>query len=139
MEFSRCINYLLTTAQRSVFLAFSEGLEPYGITPAQYGVLNCIWLAGPQSPSDIANKLRLELPTVSGLLDRMQKKNLIVREINPQNHRNVTVSLTEQGALLEEPVCKSVENLNRMILDKLDPSDAAKLLEALQKLLGESW
>ena len=43
MDIRECINYLLTTAQHQVFQLLSSKLAPYGITPGQYGVLNCLW------------------------------------------------------------------------------------------------
>ena len=42
MELKECINFLLTTAQHTVFQYLSQRLAPYDITPSQYGILNCL-------------------------------------------------------------------------------------------------
>ncbi|EUU44620.1 hypothetical protein O337_02733, partial [Staphylococcus aureus M0161] len=42
MELDNCINYLLSTSQNRVFKHFKSLLSPYNITPAEYGVLNCL-------------------------------------------------------------------------------------------------
>ena len=39
MELNQCINYLLTTSQHRVFQEVSKRLEPFDVTPVQYGVL----------------------------------------------------------------------------------------------------
>ena len=43
MELNQCINYLLTTSQHRVFQEVSKRLEPFDVTPVQYGVLYCLW------------------------------------------------------------------------------------------------
>ena len=43
MQLEECVNYLLTTAQHSVFLKMTEKLSVYDITPIQYAVLYCLW------------------------------------------------------------------------------------------------
>ena len=43
MELTQCINYLLTTAQHTVFQYLSGKLSEYDLTPSQYGVLSCLW------------------------------------------------------------------------------------------------
>ena len=42
MELTQCINYLLTTAQHSVFQYLNGKLSEYDVTPSQYGVLSCL-------------------------------------------------------------------------------------------------
>lgn len=71
MDYTRCINFLLTISQHEVFLIFSENLSEFGITPGQYGVLACLWKHETLTPKEIANILRVENSTISGVLDRM--------------------------------------------------------------------
>ena len=74
MELQDCINFLLTIAQHNVFQYLSQKLAPYDITPSQYGVLNCLWGRDYNTPKRIADTLCLETSTISGVLDRMQKR-----------------------------------------------------------------
>ena len=69
----RVHKFLLSVSQNKVFKYFSKLLEEYGLTPAQYGVLNCLWREGQLSPKQIGELVYLEAPTVSGILDKMQK------------------------------------------------------------------
>jgi len=136
MELTSCINFLLTTTQHEVFLRFMGKLAPYDITPGQYGVLSCLWSGnGSATPSSIAKTLRLEMPTVSGVLDRMQDKGLLVRTVNPENRRNITVAITERGRALEQPVRTIVDELNAEVLSNFSENEAATLIAGLQKLL----
>lgn len=97
MKYTDCINYLLTIAQHEVFLHFSEELSQFGITPGQYGVLACLWNKPKLTPKEIASILHVENSTISGVLDRMQRRGLINRLLNPENHRSIYVEATEKG------------------------------------------
>ena len=79
MELTQCINYLLTTAQHKVFQEMSSRLEKFDVTPVQYGVMYCLWIEGKTKPKEIAAELKLENSTISGVLERMEKKELIER------------------------------------------------------------
>ena len=58
MDYTRCINFLLTISQHEVFLIFSEHLAEFGITPGQYGVLACLWKNETLTPKEIAGPYR---------------------------------------------------------------------------------
>lgn len=127
MELQDCINFLLTTAQHNVFQYLSQKLAPYDITPSQYGVLNCLWGREHNTPKQIADTLCLETSTISGVLDRMQKKGLIDRIVNVEDRREVQVIATEKGNLLEEPVLQIIEEVNIEALKDLDSAQQEQL------------
>ena len=131
MEINQCINYLLTISQNKVFQHFSERLKELKITPAQYGVLNCLWKNTPQTPKQIGNTLYLEASSISGILDRMQKNELITREIDSTNRRNILIYPTAKANSLKADVERIAEELNSHFLSDLSLSEQ----EILKKLL----
>ncbi|MGY0394487.1 MULTISPECIES: MarR family winged helix-turn-helix transcriptional regulator [unclassified Fusobacterium] len=131
MEINQCINYLLTISQNKVFQYFSESLKELKITPAQYGVLSCLWKNTPQTPKQIGSTLYLEASSISGILDRMQKNELITREIDSTNRRNILIYPTAKANSLKADVERIVEELNSHFLSDLSHSEQ----EILKKLL----
>lgn len=134
MEYTKCINFLLTIAQHEVFLIFSENLSHYGITPGQYGVLACLWKDQTLTPKEIATILRVENSTISGVLDRMQKRGLIDRVLNPNNRRSISVKATDEGWALKEPIQKMIEELNEQVLRNFSPAEREELLTLLNRI-----
>ena len=134
MALQSCINYLMTVAQHQVHQAFSAGLEPFNITPGQYGVLGCLWEQGPCTPKEIAQILQLENSTISGVLDRMQKRGLIDRVVDPSDRRSVRVVPTEEGLALKEGVLKVIDQLNVQILEGFTQEQRAVLLDCLRQV-----
>lgn len=135
MELQNCINYLLTGAQHEVFQLMSARLAPHDVTPGQYGVLSCLWNGDVSNPKDIAHILGLETSTMSGVLDRMQKKGLIERDVDPDDRRCVHVRLSERGKALKEPVLRAVEQVNREIWSLFSPEDAQAMKRCLHTII----
>ena len=135
MELKECINFLLTTAQHTVFQYLSQRLAPYDITPSQYGILNCLWINdGTCLPRQIAELLCLETSTVSGILDRMQKKDLIDRVINPETRRQILVMITPKGEALKAPVLKIIDEVNEEVLKDFSPKETEFIRKSLRQI-----
>ena len=132
MELNQCINYLLTTSQHRVFQEVSKRLEPFDVTPIQYGVLYCLWKGDKTTPKEIASELKLEN---SGILDRMEKKDLLKRQVSTEDRRYIEVVLTEKGAALEEPVLETIDTANADILADI-PKEEQQILKRNLRLLA---
>ena len=128
MELNQCINYLLTTSQHRVFQEVSKRLENYDVTPVQYGVLYCLWKGDKTTPKEIASELKLENSTISGILDRMEKKDLLKRQVSTEDRRYIEVVLTEKGASLEKPVLDTIDQANLDILASI-PEEEQQILK----------
>ena len=139
MELKECINFLLSVSQNKVFKHFSKLLEEYGVTPAQYGVLNCLWREGQLSPKQIGEMVHLEAPTVSGILDKMQKAELIERSVDPNNRRNVLVIATQKSNEIREEVEAATNKLNDKVLQDLTESDTEALKKALEAIIKSDF
>lgn len=137
MELNECINFLLTRTQQVVFQKFKASLAEYDVTPVQYGVLKCLWSKDGQNPSQIAASLYLDSSTITGILDRMENKDLIKRIADPADRRSLKVVLTEQGSGLEEPVIKIIDEENRKVLSCLEGDEQVKLIEYLERISCE--
>ena len=134
MELTQCINYLLTTAQHSVFQYLNGKLSEYDVTPSQYGVLSCLWQREFATPKQISEILCLETSTISGVLDRMQKKGLIDRVINRNDRREVRVVPTEKGKALDEPISKIIGEVNEEVLKCFTDEEVALLKNQLRTI-----
>ncbi|MEY9867125.1 DNA-binding MarR family transcriptional regulator [Peribacillus sp. B2I2] len=135
MELKNCMNFLLSVSQNKVFKYFSKLLEEFGVTPAQYGVLNCLWREGQLSPKQIGEMVYLEAPTVSGILDKMQKAELIERSVDPKNRRNVLVIATQKSNKIRDEVEAATFKLNNKVLQNLSDNDKEVLKKSLETII----
>ncbi|MCH4890847.1 MarR family transcriptional regulator [Acidaminobacter sp. JC074] len=138
MEINNCINFLLSASQNIVNKYFAGELSKYGVTPAQYGVLSCLWSHGEMNPSKIRSILKLEASSVSGVLDRMQKEDLIDRKIDPNNRRTIIVSPTEKAMSLKEGIESVVEDMNHKYLHSYSEDEQEVLKKVLQSIIDSN-
>ncbi|MCF8062801.1 MAG: MarR family winged helix-turn-helix transcriptional regulator [Deltaproteobacteria bacterium] len=74
----------------------------FNLTVPQLVCLRQLILSGPSTPGNLASKVYLSQATVTGILDRLEARNLIKRERSSPDRRRVTVSLTDSGQRLTE-------------------------------------
>lgn len=134
MEINKCINFMLTKAQQTVYQYFKGRLADFDVTPVQYGVLQCLWQEDGLTPGQIAASLCLDGSTITGVLDRMENKGLVKRTPDPSDRRALRVILTEQGTRLREPVQRVIEEANRCILDRLSKEEQEQFITYLERI-----
>jgi DNA-binding MarR family transcriptional regulator len=94
------LGYKLKLASQLMYRDFLERLEPYGLTPFHYLVLCCLWDEDGLSTTGIADKLKQLGATLTGVVDRMEARNLVYRERDSSDRRIVRVWLTDEGKQL---------------------------------------
>lgn len=87
---------------------------------------------GSVTPSELAQALHLDRSTVSGLLKRMERDGLLVRERHADNQRSVHVALTEYASGLRNELADIFTCVAEAM--KLSEHDAHDLVTALHAL-----
>ena len=95
-------------------------------------MLSCLWQREFATPKQISEILCLETSTISGVLDRMQKKGLIDRVINREDRREVRVVRTEKGKQLQEPITEIIDEVNEEVLKCFTEEEVTALKNALR-------
>lgn len=80
---------------------FQERLEPFGLTPFHWVVLCCLWEEDGLATCAIGDKLQQVGGTLTGVLDRMEERDLIRRERDSKDRRMVRIWLTDAGRELQ--------------------------------------
>lgn len=136
MEMNECINFLLTKAQQTVFQYLKSELAQYDVTPVQYGILKCLWDEDGQTPKQIATILILDGSTITGIIERMVNKGLVVRVAGIEDRRTLQVELTKQGLLLREPIEKIIEEVNKKVLINFSSDEQNQLKLRLKQIIN---
>lgn len=134
MQLNDCINFILTKAQNTVFGYFKEKLAKYGVTPVQYALLKCLWDSGDQSPTQLSASLSLDSSTVTGIIDRMEKKDLIRRVQSDTDRRAILISLLPAGKALQKDVEHTISETNEEIMNGINKKDVATFLDVMGKI-----
>lgn len=117
------------------FSAYSEAfVRQYDLTPAQFDVVATLGNTTGMSMGDIGHKTLITKGTLTGVVDRLEKKGLISREIPPENRRSVLVRLTPKGDdLFEQAFPAHIADMKQHF-EQLDNSELELLRVLLQRL-----
>ena len=72
-------------------------LAPLGLTNAQFFILRCLSDEIGQTQKELADKLEIKSPSLTVMLNPLEEKGLIRREISSEDARAKLIFLTEQG------------------------------------------
>lgn len=86
--------------------------------------------------SELAGYLGLDRSTISGLVDRAQRRGLLQREPDPEDARAVGVRLTPAGAVLARQGASEVASALAPVLGHLSQADARRLTALLRSVAG---
>ncbi|MES2913626.1 MAG: MarR family transcriptional regulator [Pseudomonadota bacterium] len=92
--------FALHSTAHAVHAAYAPLLQPLGLTYPQYLVLAALNAQGDRTVGQLGSELRLDTNTLTPLLKRMEKSGWLARSRNPQDERQVRLSLTEAGRAL---------------------------------------
>lgn len=109
--------------------------RPYGLSEAQFNVLNLLRLHPPgMIQRDLGDALLVDRSNVTGLVDRLEKLGWVRREATEGDRRAFRVVMTEAGAELMARVLPAYEAEVRRLVADLGAKRASRLLEELKHL-----
>jgi len=132
-----CVCFLLSRAAQTAQRHLRALLEPHGITPAQYLILECLWLKDGVAPKTLGDILRFDSATLTGLIDRLERAELVRREPDPKDRRALKLRLTEKGLSLRDPLRDLRKRANEKILEDFSPHQRETLKNALVALISK--
>lgn len=126
----KVLKKVMGSIRQSIECHFKE----LNLTGPQGVLLGTLAHYGEMKVSDLSEKLGLSNSTVSGIIDRLEKQELLERIRSKEDRRVVYVKVTEK---CRENSKKHFEEVNKMfeaMMDKATPEELDIILEGLNKL-----
>jgi len=119
---------------RAIDLRSRMLLHSYGLTAPQLSVLKTIARLQPVIASEIAKRVHLGQPTVTGILNRLEQRGLIERTRGARDRRSVLVSLTAAGEAILTGAPSLLQDKFRQRLAELKDWERTQILATLQRV-----
>lgn len=116
-----------------------DGLEELDLTPPQFYVLATIGYAGRLPFGEIGEKMMVTVSNLTGIVDRLEEKGLVVRERDTDDRRVVRVTLTRKGIKLYKSAIPLFEKNISQFFSPLNKAQQRELASLLRKLIHVSW
>ncbi|NOY64977.1 MAG: MarR family transcriptional regulator [Nitrospirae bacterium] len=111
-------------------------IKNFGLTTPQLLCLKYIASEGPLSPGHLSQKINLSHATVTGIVNRLEKKGLIKKQPNKKDGRSVLLSVTKRGQSLLKESPPMLHEYFIKELSQLQDWEKTFILSALQKIVS---
>ena len=131
---SKNICFLLAKAYQRACAIYKDKFGNYGLTPQQFGLLRFLWEEDGLTQVELSSRSQIDRTTIGGLIDRLELSGVVTRLPHPEDRRAYRISLTPAGRKLEAELAPLADELQRAILEPLNPDEIETLTAVLGKL-----
>lgn len=116
----------------------NHALAPYDLTHTQYKILMLLYhnQGRPIRQIDIESHFSMTNPTVTGILQNLEKKGLVERIANPDDKRSKLLRLTESAVRMKAELYALGESLEKQVTKNLTGDERKQLVNLLKKILA---
>ena len=121
-------------ASKTVFDDVVKDIERYGLSNENFMVLELLYNKGPHTVQSISEKFSIPSGSITYVVDKLEKKELVKREPSPTDRRSSIVVITDQGQnVFKEIFPQHVEVISKN-LSSITNEEKIQLTDLLKKL-----
>lgn len=128
---------LLAQASLLISAEFHRVVLSNGLSISEWRILSTLSGAGEVSIGHLARIATIKQPTVTRLLDRLEKQGLLQRVTHDQDRRVTLVCISEEGQTLIAGLIVKARLHEEEVIKRLQPLDADDLKATLRRLISE--
>jgi len=107
------LSFLVLKASRNLKNGLEKELQVYDVTAAQFAVIQRVSMAsGGITAAEIAEGMGSDRPTISGIVNRLVAKDILVKEDNPKDGRSSFLRIHEGAEGLVQKLMVESEQVN---------------------------
>ncbi|GAA4431711.1 MarR family transcriptional regulator [Bremerella cremea] len=135
-DFEDSLGYWVFSVAHLMTRAMNDELGKLGITYRQWEVLCWLSYMGEITQSELADQMRIEAPTLVGVIDRMERDGWIVRETDPTDRRKKIIRATEKVEPMWEQMVACAASVRSKALRGLESEEVQKVKATLTTIRG---
>ena len=121
---------------RAVYLDSQKISKRYGLTEPQSAVVRNLYNNGPMSSADLSRNLFVTPSNITGIIDRLEKKQFVERIKKEGDRRVALITLTEAGQELSKTLPDPIMKKFIAELADLEPEHVQLLAVAMNQILN---
>lgn len=128
------VGFLLNRAARSMKRSLESRMGSHGITATQYIVLEMLSREDGLSQSQLGGRLYFDNPTVTGVIDRLERDGLVERRRTSDDRRVINVYLSDRAREILSRVSTLADDLDRKATEGFSPKEKSDLIRILNTI-----
>ncbi len=119
---------------RAVRGRLDRSLQDAGLRLGQYMLLRRLWEQDGLTPRELADRLDVEMPTVTRTVQRLLRDGFVRREAHPEDARSVRIYLTPRGEDERERASRIIARETEHALAGFTPSERQHLVALMERI-----
>ena len=128
------LGYNARRAALAVIDRFLEGMEPYQLKPVDFSVLSLVAHNPGITSRQLCSTLGILPPNLVGMVNMLQKRELVARRPHPTDGRAMGLHLTPAGQKLVRDAEKTAASIEAGVASRLSPAELRTLIALLKKV-----
>jgi len=133
-DLERNFGFLISDVSRLLKNDYDRRVSHTGLTRSQWWVLNQLYREEGTTQAELADRLEIERPALGRLLDRLEAKGWITREVDATDRRAKRVYLTEEVAPIMSDMRRHAAALRADAIADIDDADVQKMVDILIRI-----
>ncbi|MCR1952092.1 MULTISPECIES: MarR family transcriptional regulator [unclassified Clostridium] len=117
-----------------MFFEIEKNVQEFGLNISEFGVLEMLYHKGDQPVQKVAEKILVTSGTITYVINKLEKKELVVRRKCEKDKRVFYVSLTEEGKELISDIFPKHKEFLDNLFSELDERTKRELVDNLIQL-----
>lgn len=117
-----------------MFFEIEKNVQEFGLNISEFGVLEMLYHKGDQPVQKVAEKILVTSGTITYVINKLEKKELVVRRKCEKDKRVFYVSLTEEGKELISDIFPKHKEFLDNLFSELDERAKRELVDNLIQL-----
>jgi DNA-binding MarR family transcriptional regulator len=128
------LGYNARRAALAVIEVFLEAMAPYQLRPVDFSVLSLIAHNPGITSRQLCTTLGILPPNLVGMVNALEKRDLVLRQPHPRDGRAMGLHLTTAGEKLVRDAERTAAELEAGVASRLSPAEQKTLLRLLKKV-----
>ena len=128
------LGYNARRAALAVIEVFMQRMAIYKLKPVDFSVLSLITHNPGITSSQLCSSLGILPPNLVGMVNALEKRELIMRKPHPRDGRAMGLHLTPAGQKLVQGAERTAAELEAEVASRLTPAESRTLLRLLRKI-----
>ena len=134
IDFTSSLPMLLNRSLDAIMPPYRDLFQEFGVTEQQWRVLRVLWEQKHLTSAQISSLTLLPSPSLVGILDRLERKDLVKRLRSTSDRREINITITNLGRELQSKVIPKVKLIQDQTREKLSPTEWKQINNILKKL-----
>ena len=134
IDFTLSLPMLLNRSLDAIMPPYRDLFQEFGVTEQQWRVLRVLWEQKHLTSAQISSLTLLPSPSLVGILDRLERKDLVKRLRSTSDRREINITITNLGRELQSKVMPKVKLIQDQTREKLSPTEWKQINNMLKKV-----